>query len=417
MTEKKNNFWNSVWNKRMLICIFTGFTSGLPLYILISLLPAWMRYEGLSLKNIGLFALIGIPYTWKFLWAPAMDKFVLPFLGRRRGWMLISQILLLISIASFGFFNPKDSLTEIAIIALFVAFFSASQDIVIDAYRRELLPDNELGFGNSVHVNAYRVSALIPGSLALILADTMKWSSVFLIVSFFMGVGIILTLSIKEPEILIKPRTLTEALIEPFKEFIGRKGWKSALLILAFMFLYKIGDNMATALSTPFYIDMGFSLSEIGLIAKNASLWPSIIGGIFGGLLMIKIGINRALWLFGFIQIITILGFAVLAKAGNDTVILAIVISMEYLGVGLGTAAFVAFIAKSTHPKYTATQLALFTAFASLPRTLANSIVGFIVEYVGWYHFFIICTILAIPGIILLYWVAPWNEKKLKKLY
>jgi len=411
MKTNRADFWTSVWNKRMLICIFTGFTSGLPLYVLYSLLPAWMRTEGLSLKKIGLFALIGIPYTWKFLWAPAMDKFILPFLGRRRGWMLVSQITLLLSIASFGFFNPKDSLLFIAIIALFVAFFSASQDIVIDAYRRELLPENELGFGNSIHVNAYRVSGLISGSLALILADFMEWKLVFIIVALFMSVGIILTLSISEPKLSSTPRTLTEALTEPFKEFINRKGWKSALLILSFIFLYKIGDNMATALSTPFYIDMGFTLSEIGIIAKNASLWPAIIGGIIGGLLMIKIGINKALWLFGFVQIITILGFAFLAQAGNSKLILTIVISMEYLGVGLGTAAFVAYIAKTTHPKYTATQLALFTAFASLPRTIANSTVGFIVEYVGWYYFFIICTIIAIPGILLLFWVAPWNEK------
>ncbi len=412
MKNKKGDFWKSVWNKRMLICIFTGFTSGLPLYILISLLPAWMRSEGISLKSIGLFALIGIPYTWKFLWAPAMDKYVLPFLGRRRGWMLLSQVGLLLSIASFGFFDPKISLLSIAIIALFVAFFSASQDIVIDAYRRELLPDKELGFGNSIHVNAYRVSGLIPGSLALILADSMEWKFVFLIVSAFMGVGIILTFFITEPNLSSKPRTLTEAVVEPFKEFINRKGLKGAFLILAFMFLYKIGDNMATALATPFYLDMGFTLSEIGIIAKNATLWPAIIGGILGGLLMIKIGINRALWIFGFVQIFTILGFVFLAQAGNDKIVLAIVISLEYLGVGLGTAAFVAFIAKSTHPKYTATQLALFTAFASLPRTFANSIVGFIVESFGWQNFFIICTIIAIPGIILLFWVAPWNEKE-----
>ena len=169
---------------------------------------------------------------------------------------------------------------------------------------------------------------------------------------------------------------------------------------------------MATALATPFYLDMGFTLSEIGIIAKNATLWPAIIGGILGGLLMIKIGINRALWLFGFVQIFTILGFVFLSQAGNDKIVLAIVISLEYLGVGLGAAAFVAFIAKSTHPKYTATQLALFTAFASLPRTFANSIVGYIVEYAGWYYFFIICTIIAIPGIILLFWVAPWNENE-----
>jgi len=412
MKEKNKEFWKSVLNKRMLICIFTGFTSGLPLYILISLLPAWMRSEGLSLKSIGLFALIGMPYTWKFLWAPAMDKYILPFLGRRRGWMLVTQIILFFSIASFGYFEPQKSLLIIATIALIVAFFSASQDIVIDAYRRELLPDNELGFGNSIHVNAYRIAGLVPGSLALILADLIEWKFVFIIVASFMAIGITMTLLISEPKLSAKPRTLMEAIVDPFKEFISRKGLKKALLILLFMFFYKVGDNMATALATPFYIDMGFSLSEIGLIAKNATLWPAIIGGLLGGLCMIRIGINRALWLFGFVQIVTILGFVFLAQLGHNNIALAVVISFEYLGVGLGTAAFVAFIARTTHPKYTATQFALFTAFASLPRTIANSAVGYIVEYIGWSYFFVSCTIIAVPGIVLLFWVAPWNEKQ-----
>ncbi len=337
MGNKK--LWQAVWNRRMLICVFTGFASGLPLYVLITLVPAWLRSEGQSLKDIGLFALIGFPYTWKFLWAPIMDRFVLPFLGRRRGWMLVSQICLLFSIGAFGLFKPEQNLWAIAYLAALVAIFSASQDIVIDAYRREILPDEELGLGNSIHVNAYRIAGLIPGSLSLILADSLPWHYVFPITASFMLVGVFLTLMAREPQIKSQPRTIKEAVIDPFKEFIGRQGWRGALLILAFMFLYKIGDNMATALSTPFYIDMGFSLSEIGLIAKHAGLWPAVIGGLLGGLLMVKIGINRALWLFGFVQMITILGFAFLSQSGPDKLVLAIVISLEYLGVGLGNVA------------------------------------------------------------------------------
>jgi len=397
-------------NKRMVICCFTGFTSGLPLYIIFSLLPAWLRTEGIDLATIGLFALIQIPYTWKFIWSPFMDRYVPPFLGRRRGWLLVTQLFLLANIAVLGMFDPQQSIWTIAYLATAVAFFSASQDVVIDAYRREILPDEELGLGNSFHVNAYRISGLIPGSLALILADHLPWDTVFQIVAAFMLVGIAMTLAVKEPKLAAAPHTLRSAVVDPFKEFIQRKGWQSALLILSFMFLYKIGDNMATALSTPFYLDLGFSMTEIGIIAKNAALWPAIIGGMLGGLLMVKIGINRALWLFGFVQIITIIGFAILAEVGADKVVLAIVISMEYLGVGLGTAAFVAFIARSTHPKYTATQLALFTALAAVPRTFANATVGYIVESTGWTMFFIICTLLAIPGMLLLFKVAPWNE-------
>ena len=393
----------------MLICIFTGFSSGLPLYILVSLLPAWLRSEGVNLKAIGLFALINLPFTWKFLWAPLFDRFTPP-LGRRRGWLIISQSLLLVSIPIFGAFNPTLDIWTIAYLATTVAFFSASQDIVLDAYRRELLIDNELGLGNAVHVNAYKIAGLIPGSLSLILADHMAWSGVFMITALFMLPGILMTLFVKEPALKAgAPRTLRAAVVEPFKEFIGRNGLQSALLILAFIFLYKLGDSMATALATPFYLDMGFSKTEIGLIAKNAGLWPSVIGGLLGGVWMFKLGINRALWLFGAVQMLAILGFAWLATVGHSLLWLAVVIGVEALGVGLGTAAFVAYIAQTTHPLYTATQFALFTSLAAVPRTFANAATGYMVENLGWFKFFILCFVLAIPGMLMLIKVAPWH--------
>ena len=393
----------------MLICIFTGFSSGLPLYILVSLLPAWLRSEGVNLKAIGLFALINLPFTWKFLWAPFFDRYIPP-LGRRRGWLIISQSLLLVSIPIFGEFNPALDIWTIAYLATVVAFFSASQDIVLDAYRRELLIDNELGLGNAVHVNAYKIAGLIPGSLSLILADHMAWSGVFIITALFMLPGILMTLFVKEPALKAgAPRTLRAAVIEPFKEFIGRNGLKSALLILAFIFLYKLGDSMATALATPFYLDMGFSKTEIGLIAKNAGLWPSVIGGLLGGVWMFKLGINRALWLFGAVQMLAILGFAWLATVGHSLLWLGVVIGVEAFGVGLGTAAFVAYIAQTTHPLYTATQFALFTSLAAVPRTFANAATGYMVENLGWFKFFILCFMLAIPGMLMLIKVAPWN--------
>ena len=406
---------DALLNRRMLICIFTGFASGLPLYILISLVPAWLRTEGVGLKEIGFFALIGLPYTWKFLWSPLLDRYQIPLLsyrpGLRRSWMLASQVALLICILSLGMFDPQKELWTIAYICLFIAFLSATQDIVLDAYRRQILPDEELGLGNSIHVNAYRIAGLVPGSLALILADSLPWQTVFMITAAFMLSGIALTLSIKEPVAPNNhPSNLQSAVVEPFKEFFNRQGVKQALLILAFMLLYKLGDSMATALATPFYLDMGFSKSEIGYIAKNAALWPMIIGGILGGLLMLKIGINRALWLFGLVQIVSILGFAVLARVGEGLWLLALVISFEYLGVGLGTAAFVAFIARTTNPTFAATQFALFTAITAVPRTLASSATGIIVEGMGWENFFYLCTVLAIPGMLLLLKVAPWNN-------
>ena len=410
--------WKSaLLNRRMLICIFTGFTSGLPLYILISLLPAWLRTEGVDLKSIGLFALIGLPFTWKFIWAPFFDRFVPP-LGRRRGWLLLIQIPLLLSLALFGQFTPQMDLWTIAYLASLVAFFSASQDIVLDAYRRELLPDIELGLGNAIHVNAHKIAGLIPGALSLILADHLPWDSVFLITALFMLPGIAMTLLVSEPQLAHgTPRTLKEAIVEPFHEFITRNGWRSALLVLSFIFLYKLGDSMATALATPFYLDMGFSKTEIGLVAKNAGLWPSVIGGLLGGVWMIRLGINRALWLFGVLKMVAILGFAWLAWLGPQTAVgafhltaLAVVIGIEAFGVGLGTAAFVAYIAHTTHPLYTATQFALFTSLAAVPRTVVNASTGYMVETLGWPLFFIVCFVLAIPGMLLLFKVAPWGE-------
>ena len=406
------NIRKILFNKHMLICILTGFSSGLPLYILISLLPAWLRSENVDLKVIGLFALIQLPFTWKFLWAPLFDRYIPP-LGRRRGWLFIWQTALILTIPGFGVFHPTLDLWTIAYLATLVAFFSASQDIVMDAYRRELLLDNELGLGNAIHVNAYKIAGLIPGSLSLILADHMPWDSVFIITALFMIPGITMTLFVSEP--ILKngtPKTLKAAVVEPFQEFISRNGIKSAVTVLAFIFFYKLGDSMATALATPFYLDMGFSKTEIGLVAKNAGLWPSVAGGLLGGVWMIKLGINRALWLFGVVQMCAILGFAWLATVGHSLPLLAIVIGIEALGVGLGTAAFVAFIAHTTHPNYTATQFALFTSLAAVPRTFANAATGYLVDSLGWMTFFLFCFFIAVPGMLLLLKVAPWNGQE-----
>jgi PAT family beta-lactamase induction signal transducer AmpG len=407
---------SALLTRRMLICVFTGFASGMPLFLLLNLLPAWLRTEGVSLKAIGLFALIQFPYTWKFLWAPLLDRFVPP-LGRRRGWILVTQLMLVANIALLGQFSPATDLTAIVWLAALLAFVSATADIALDAYRRELLPDHELGLGNSVHVNAYRVAGLVPGSLSLILADRLPWGTVFWITALFMLPGAAMALMVKEPAVASgAPKTLREAVVEPFHEFLTRAGAKEALLILAFIFLYKLGDSMATALATPFYLDMGYAKSDIGLVAKHAGLWPAVFGGLLGGLWMVSLGINRALWLFGVVQVVTIFGFVWLAWLGPQAVIdstalvrLAGVIGAEYLGVGLGTAAFIAFIARATHPAYTATQFALFTSLAAMPRTFINATTGWLVESLGWTTFFLLCVVLALPGMALLLRVAPWR--------
>jgi MFS transporter, PAT family, beta-lactamase induction signal transducer AmpG len=405
--------WTEIlFTRKMLACIFLGFSSGMPLYVLISLVPAWLRSNGVDLATIGLFALVGLPYTWKFLWSPLMDRYTPPFLGRRRGWAVLVQVGLLISIGLLGQFDPSSSLQKIVAVVFIVALFGASQDIVIDAYRRELLADDELGTGTSIWVNAYRLSGLVPGSLALILADHLPWSAVFWITGLFMLVGIVTILLVKEAgDDSLAPRTLREAIVNPFVEFFSRDGIMAGLAILAFLFLYKLGDNMATALATPFYLDMGYSKTEIGTVAKFAGLWASIAGGTIGGILMLKLSINRALWLFGVVQMITILPFVWLSQAGHTLAGLFVAVSAEYLGVGLGAIALTAFMARETAKAFTATQFALFSSLIAVPRTFANASTGYIVEAIGWTQFFVFCTLVAIPGMLLLLKVAPWNEK------
>ncbi|HEY3699316.1 MAG TPA: MFS transporter, partial [Spongiibacteraceae bacterium] len=356
-----------IFNRRLLICVVTGFSSGLPLFLLLNLVPAWLRSSGVDLKAIGLLTLIQLPYTWKFLWSPLVDRYTLGRLGRRRSWMLATQLTLLIAISLLGATTPagltppiwSDSaalsaffLHPLTLLALTTALCSATQDIALDAYRRELLPDEELGLGNSIHVTAYRIAGLVPGSLSLILADNLPWSQVFIITALFMLPGIILTLTIDEPDNAAQlPKTLRAAAIEPMREFIGRAGWRHAVWILGFIFCYKLGDSLCTALATPFYLDMGYSKTEIGIVAKNAGLWASVAGGLLGGFWMLRLGIARALWIFGVVQMLSILGFAWLAAStlnANMYVVdvasahemsrwlkLAVVVGIEAFGVGI----------------------------------------------------------------------------------
>lgn len=425
----KMSFWEALFNKKMLICLFNGASAGLPLFYIYQLIPGWLRSENVDLKTIGLFSLVGIPYTWKFLWSPLLDYFELPFLGLRRGWMLVTQIACMGSMFFMAFLDPQMSIGFIAYAAATLAFFSASQDVVLDAYRRELLEDRELGLGNSMYMNGYRAMGFIPGGLGLILSDYVSWSAVHITIGLFMFIGIIKTLLIKEVSLKQRTvRTLRQSVIEPGKEFFNREGVKSALLFLSFLFLYKLGDNMATALSTPFYMDVGFSNTVIGSTVKVVSFWSMMIGSFIGGVAIFRYGINKSLWMFGVVQLVSIFGFAFLNEAGPVLWILATVIAFEYLGVGLGASALTAFMARATNMNYTATQFALFSSLIALPRTFANATTGFLIEGVspkdgwmyetfgsiqglGYTHFFIFCGLSALPGMILLFWVAPWNQE------
>lgn len=410
--------WYSYVNGRTVSILFLGFSSGLPLYTLLYLMQAWLAKAGLDVKALGLFGLMTFPYTFKFLWAPLMDRYSIGALGRRRGWMALTQISLFLVIGGMGMLDPTLELSLIVAAVTVIAFLSASQDVVIDAYRREILAEEEQGLGAAIIVNAYKAASLIPSALGLVLADSMSWQVVFWIVAAFMLPGFVCTLLAREPAVYgAPPRNLQEAVILPFKEFIERDGVKHAITIILFVLLYKIGDTMATALSTKFFLDLGFTTKQIGLAANATGWWASLAGGAVGGIWMIKLGINRALWVFGVLQAIAILGFAWLAKVGPDPFLLSAVFGFEaFASLGLGSAALVAFMSRATDPRYTATQYALFSSLAAVPRTFINASVGYIVAETGWFWFFMVCFALAFPAMLMLPKIAPWNnrDEKLK---
>ena len=397
-----------VFSRRMLVSFVMGFSCGLPLLLTITVLQAWMKEEGVDLTVIGMMALVGFPYTVKFLWAPFFDRYIPRFLGRRRGWLIMAQITLMTAIAALGLTNPGFNPWMMAFAAFLVTFFSASQDIIVDAYRREDLSDKELGLGSSLYVNGYRTGMLLASGGGLILSDYMPFSTVYLIMALCMLPGIATTLLTPEPAMTGAPTTFREAVTGPLIDYFTRE---NAILMLAFILLYKIGDTMAGAITTPFYLDIGFSKTEIGAIVKLFGFWATIGGALLGGVLMLQLGINRALWVFGILQGVSTAGFAVLARIGYSLPALSGVIAFENLTAGMGTAAYVAFMASITNKKFTATQYALLSSLMGVPRVVASAPTGFLAKFFGWENFFIACVLIAIPGILLLLKFAPWSSQ------
>jgi MFS transporter, PAT family, beta-lactamase induction signal transducer AmpG len=396
-----------VFSRRMLVQLLLGFSSGLPLLLTGSTLQAWLKDERVDLGAIGLFTLVGLPYTLKFLWSPLFDRFVPGFLGRRRGWMLVAQLAVAGAIAVLGLSSPAVSLPVVVILALAVTLTSASQDIVLDAYRREALEDAELGFGTSVFVSGYRLAMLTSGALALALADRFPWRAVYFLMAGFMAVGVVATLLCREPDIgVLPPRTLREAVVEPFLDFFRRRG---AWMVLAFIVLYKIGDQMASAMTTPFVLELGFSKTELAAVVKLFGLVSMIVGGLVGGIVMLKVGIRRSLWAFGFLQAASVLAFAALAQAGRIYGMLAGAVSLENFSFGMGASAYSAYMASQTSKRFTATQFALLSSLTGVPRVLAAAPTGFLAKALGWTGFFAFCAAAAIPGLVLLFWIAPWR--------
>ncbi len=392
----------------MLVAFMMGFSSGLPLLLTIGILQAWMKEEGVNLTWIGMISLVQIPYSWKFVWAPILDRFTPPFLGRRRGWLLVAQLALIFAIVGLGYSDPINEAGMMVAAAILVAFFSATQDIIIDAYRREDLPDEELGLGSSMYIYGYRMGMLLASGGGLIMADHMPFSMVYMIMAGCMLPGVLTTLLTPEPKVSIgTPQTMKEAAVHPLLEYFSRN---NALWILAFILLYKIGDTMASAITTPFYLDIGFSKTEIGAVVKVFGTGATLVGAFLGGIILLRLGINRSLWIFGVLQALSTACFAVLARVGDSVSVLSGVIAFENLSSGMGTAAFVAFMASITNKKFTATQYALLTSLIGIPRAVASSVTGFMATYIGWESFFIACALIAIPGMLLLLKFAPWNS-------
>ncbi len=401
----RSDILRTLFSRRMLVALVMGFACGLPLLLTMSVLQAWMKEEGVDLSVIGLFALVGLPYTVKFLWAPLVDRITLPFLGRRRGWLLLFQIALMVSVGALGMTRPGTHPGMVAAAALLVTFFSASQDIVVDAYRREDLADEELGLGSSLYVNGYRVGMLLASGGGLIMADFMSFRMVYLIMAACLVPGILTTLLTPEPpKPEGVPRTLREAVFQPLAEYFSRQG---ALWVLAFILLYKVGDSMASAMTTPFYLDIGFSKTEIGTVVKLFGFWATLLGGLGGGVLMLKLGIRRALWIFGILQGVSTAGFAVLTWTGAVVPVLAAVIAFENITGGMGTSAYAAYMASITDKRFTATQYALLSSLMGVPRVIASAPTGYLATWMGWPLFFLSCALVAIPGLLLLLKISP----------
>ena len=387
---------------RIAAVLLLGFSSGLPLALTGSTLQAWLTVSGVDIMTIAWFSWIGIPYLLKFLWSPLMDRYVPPFLGRRRGWMLLTQLALAAGIAAMALLSPQANLWLLGCLALWVAFASASQDIVIDAYRTDLLPTAERGMGAAVSVLGYRVAMLASGGLALILADQIGWRQTFFAMAALMAVGLATSFAAPEPALRgTPPRSLREAVVEPLKDLLARPG---ALQLLALIVLYKFGDALAGTLTTAFLIrGVGFSLTDVGTINKVLGLVSLLAGGLVGGLLLVRMSLTRALLLFGTLQAISNLSFALLAWAGKSYPLLVFAVGFENLASGMGTAAFVAFAMALCNHSFSATQYALLSALASLGRILFGPVTGGLVETMGWANFFVLTFVAALPGLWLVW--------------
>jgi len=378
-----------------------GFASGLPLALSGGTLQAWLTVAGVDIRTIGLFSMVGLPYTLKFLWSPLLDRYALPFLGRRRGWIVLLQLALALDMAAMARIDPAGSPGFMAAAALLLAFFSASQDIAIDAYRTDLLKARQRGLGVATFVTAYRAAMLVSGALAMILADRIGWSQTYLLMASIMAASAGATLLIpKASDASLAPRSLRSAVIEPLRELLSRPG---AFLILLLIVLYKIGDAFAGTLTVSFLIrGAGFTPTEVGAINKALGLGATIAGAFAGGAIMTRLGLYGSLMLFGILQAVSNLSFMALSFMGRSFPMMVAAVGFENVSGGMGTAAFVALLMALCNKRFSATQYALLSALAAIGRVFVGPPSGFIVARTGWAMFFFITFLAALPGLLLL---------------
>ncbi len=396
--------------RKMAALALLGFASGLPLFLTERTLQAWMTKSNVDLTTIGLFALVTLPYTLKFLWAPFMDRYVPPILGRRRGWLLITQILLLISIFAMSLHDPTRGLQLLAFNAVLIAFFSASQDIVGDAYRTDVLREREMGAGAAMWVVGYRVALIVTGSFAFIMADRIGWPAVYMALSALMLVGIAADFFAPEPVLRdAPPQSLTDAVVLPFKEFFQRSGFGTGLFILVFIVLYRYADWLAQTMATPFFLQTGFSQTEVGVVVGGIGLAATIVGVLIGGVVIAKIGLNKSLWVVLGVQAITNLMYYMLALQGKSTAMLTSAIVIENLAYGLVTASLLGYLMSVCNKRFSATQFALLSSLAAASRSIIVAPAGKWAEMMGWPTFFLFTIAMALPALVMLPWIAPWS--------
>jgi PAT family beta-lactamase induction signal transducer AmpG len=396
---------------KMAALFFLGFSSGVPLFLTSRTLQAWMTTEGVDLATVGKVSLLALPYSLKFLWAPLMDRYVPPFLGRRRGWLVITQVLLAISIAAMSLHDPRQGLQLLFVNAVLISFFSASQDIVVDAYSVDALDDRELGAGASLKVAGYRAALILTGGLALVLADQMPWPYVYVAMGVLMAVGIATAVLAPEPVLRTgPPPTLASAVARPFGEFFNRSGWVTGLVLLLFIVLYSLADRLVQNMYTPFLLERGYTQTEIGAIQGVLGLAATIVGVLAGGALVARFGINRSLWGMAVLQLASNLVYYGLAVVPKDVGLLTGAIVVENFCGGLVTAGFVAFLMSMCSRQFSATQYALLSSFMSFARDVLVAPSGDIAKQTGWPQFFLFSIAAGIPVLLMLPYVAPWNR-------